>query len=245
MASEGDLVFVGDVHLAADDPALADFLHFLAGLATTAARVVLLGDLFDVWIGDRRLEGPHQRAVAVRLAELRRSGVVVRYIEGNRDYRVGHAYAGTALDDVTEGGLVERFGGRSLFAIHGDLANPDDRLYRAWRLLSRSAAVWAVLSRLPAPLARGIADRAEARLRRANRAYKGAFPEHVVRRYAAPLLEAGHDAIVLGHFHVERELEVASGAGARRVLVLPEWRGSRRHLRVTTEGEIGFVDSPS
>ena len=83
----------------------------------------------------------------------------------------------------------------------------------------------------------------ERRLRGANLDFKGAFPEAVVRAYAAPRIADGHDAVVLGHFHTERDLSVEAAGRTGRVLVLPEWRESRRHLRATSEGEIGFVDS--
>ena len=66
----------------------------------------------------------------------------------------------------------------------------------------------------------------------------GSFHEQFVQNIAD-----GHDAVVLGHFHTERDLSVEAAGRTGRVLVLPEWRESRRHLRATSEGEIGFVDS--
>ena len=235
-----DLVFVGDVHLEAEGPDLDAFLAFLTRLPATASRLVLAGDLFNVWLGDRDLERPHQTAVIAKLGELRRRGLAVRYLEGNRDYRVAGAYVGTALDDAPAQGLVERFGGRSIFAIHGDLANEDDRQYRSWRAFSRSAPVWGAFSALPTSARLRLADRIETAMRASNARFKADFPEEVVRRYAARFLEAGHDTVVLGHFHVERTLEVGS---AGRVFVLPEWKQSRRHLRVGAEGTMGFVSS--
>jgi len=231
-----DLVFIGDVHLEEEGPDLDAFLGFLDGLKTTASRVVLAGDLFNVWIGARDLERPHQARVIAKLEELRRAGLVVRYLEGNRDYRVGRAYVGTALDDAPADGLVERVGGRSIFAIHGDLANPADRQYRTWRRFSRSAVVWGAFRAVPASARLRLVDRLESAMRASNARFKAAFPEEVVRRYAAGFLARGHDSVVLGHFHVERALD-------GRVFVLPEWKESRRHLQVRDDGSIAFVPS--
>jgi len=161
----------------------------------------------------------------------------VRYVEGNRAYRVG-AYRGTAFDDVTGGGLEERFGGKSIWAVHGDLANANDRQYRAWRRLSRSAPFWAAFRLLPRGRRIRLAESLETRMRRSNLTYKRRFPEEEIRAYAAPRL-AAHDAVVLGHFHVEKRLDAPAGT----IFVLPEWRESRRHLRVTPGGEMGFEDS--
>lgn len=231
-----DLVFIGDVHLEEEGEDLDAFLAFLDRLKATASRVVLAGDLFNVWIGARDLERPHQARVVAKLQELRRQGLVVRYLEGNRDYRVAQAYVGSALDDAPAEGLVERFGGRSIFAIHGDLANPADRQYRTWRRFSRSAPVWGAFRALPAGTRMRLVDRLETSMRASNARFKAAFPEEVVRRYGKGFLARGHDAVVLGHFHIERALD-------GHVFVLPEWKESRRHLRVSADGSIAFVPS--
>ncbi len=134
----GDLVFVGDVHLDRDDPDLDAFVEFLKGLAPTVSRVVLIGDLFNLWIGSRELEQPHHRRVIDALVAMRERGVRVCYVEGNRDFHIGSLYEGAAFDLVTDGSLVEEFGGHNVLAVHGDLANTRDSQYRAWRRLSRS-----------------------------------------------------------------------------------------------------------
>ncbi len=242
-AARGELVFVGDVHLDRDDPDLEPFLAFLHRLEGRADRVVLAGDLFNLWLGDRALELPHQRLVLERLVNLRRRGVVVRYLEGNRDFHLRRAYVGTALDEATDRGVVERWGGRSLFAVHGDLANREDRQYRAWRRLARSRATWLAFRSLPPGRRLRLAEGLEARLRATNLEHKEIFPEEEVRRYAVRHLDRGFDAVVLGHFHVEKDLHAESPSPAGRILVLPLWKASRRHLRVSADGEISFVNS--
>ena len=239
----GDLVFIGDVHLQRDGPDLDAFLSFLEQLPETASRVVLIGDLFHVWIGRRELEQPHQRVVIDRLERLRREGLTIRYVEGNRDYRIGPTYCGSAFDEAGQRGIIERFGGLSLFAIHGDMANPADRRYRTWRRISRGGLVWWVFNLLPAGRRRRLAATLDARLDTTNLEHKQQLPEEAVRRYAATFLSRGHDAVVLGHFHVERALDACPPSPPGRIFVLPEWKGSRRHLRVSGRGEIAFVDS--
>ena len=77
-------------------------------------------------------------------------------------------------------------------------------------------------------------------MRSSNLGFKREFPEQEVRAYAAPHLAAGNDVVVLGHFHVEKDL-ACDPAG--RILVLPDWKSSRRHLEVRPGGAIRFVDS--
>lgn len=235
-----DLVFVGDVHLGPGDSAVDDFVAFLGRLEPTVGRLVLMGDLFDLWIGRPELQQDHHRRVADRLAALRGAGKVVRYVEGNRDFHLTEAEAGRALDESTDGGLVERFGGNSWFAIHGDLANPHDRQYRTWRAVARSRLAWFAFNALPRGMRLDLAAYLERRLRGTNPAHRRAFPEPEVRAYAAGLLARGHDAVVLGHFHVEKDLVAFPPSPPGRILVLPEWKTSRRHLRVRTDGRASF-----
>jgi UDP-2,3-diacylglucosamine pyrophosphatase LpxH len=169
--------------------------------------------------------------------------MVVRYLEGNRDFRIRMGHEGDALDEATDRGIVERCGGTSVFAIHGDLANAADRRYRTWRRFARSRAAWGLFRLLPLRRRMAAAEALERGMRGSNLEFKRAFPESAVREYAAAILARGHDAVVLGHFHVERDLEAAPPSPPGRILVLPEWKGSRRHLRLESGGALRFEPS--
>jgi len=235
------LVFVGDVHLDRDDPAVGRFLGFLDRLPALASRLVLMGDLFNLWIGRRDLEQPHHRVVAAALEQLRGRGVAACYVEGNRDYRIAGCYTGSAFDEVAATRLVERQGEHRIVAVHGDLANPADLQYRAWRALSRSGLFWALFNAIPRNRRARVASSLERRMRSSNLAYKRRFPETAVRSYAGDLFASGCDAVVMGHFHEERTLEFPEG---RRAYVLPLWSESTRHLEFHADGSTRFADSP-
>jgi UDP-2,3-diacylglucosamine hydrolase len=228
-----DIVFVGDVHLDRNDPVLDDFVAYLGGLAGRAGRIVLMGDLFNLWIGSPELEQEHHRAVIAELTRIRAGGTEIHYLEGNRDYRIARAHLGGAFDAVSPFGLDESWGGRRIWAAHGDLVNRRDLQYRLWRGVSRSQAAWWLFSAIPRARRFAIAESVERRMRATNTTMKRDFPEVAIRDYAARHLGAAGAAVVLGHFHVERDLSA-------EIFVLPEWKGSRRHLRATASGEIRF-----
>lgn len=238
-----DLVVVGDVHLDRGDPAVPEFVAFVERIAGTAGRLVLAGDLFELWIGRPEMEEAHHREVAAAFARIRRRGVFVRYLEGNRDYRVGALHVGEAFDEVSGSAFVEKLGPGTLLAVHGDRVDSTDRLYRAWRALSRSAAAWHLFNALPADARRRLSARLRRSLGHENRSYREAIPEAEIRRFAGERFREGHGAVVLGHFHVERDLESAPPDPPGRILVLPEWKGSRRHLRVRSDGSAAFEAS--
>jgi UDP-2,3-diacylglucosamine hydrolase len=177
--------------------------------------------------------------------ELRRQGVRVYYLEGNRDYRIAGQQQGRAFDESSETGRVEELGGRRIYAIHGDLVNPADKQYRLWRRISRSGIAWSIFNRLPPRTRLRWSRGAESRMRDSNLAFKLDFPEAEVRRYATGLFREGYDTVVLGHFHIEKDLHLRSADSSGRICVLPEWKGSRRHLEVAADGRIEFVDSMS
>ena len=242
MPHGSDLVFVGDVHIDRNDVDLPPFLSYLRGLAPRAGRVVLMGDLFNLWIGAPDLEQDHHRAVVACLSDMRSQGTEVHYLEGNRDYRIAKTHLGGAFDVVSDFGIREDWGGRRLWAAHGDLVNRDDLQYRVWRRVSRSAAAWWLFSAIPSARRFAIAESIEQKMRATNVGMKHQFPEALIRDYAARHLRTPGAAVVLGHFHVERELSVGP-AGDARVYVLPEWKGSRRHLRVNAAGQAAFEDA--
>ena len=235
-----DLVFIGDVHLDRGDPDVEPFCRMLETVTRDAGTLVLAGDLFNLWIGGNGPEPDHIRPVLECLRSIRRSGVVVRYLEGNRDYFIRDHYEDDVFDTVAEQGLQEESGGLSVYAIHGDLANPDDHQYRNWRRFSRSLPVQRLFRLLPRRWRTSLAERLEGRMRGSNLAYKREFPEAAVREYAAGRFRAGADLVVLGHFHLEKDLQAVEPAGGR-ILVLPEWKGSRRCLRVGADGRVRFL----
>jgi UDP-2,3-diacylglucosamine hydrolase len=239
-ADRSRIAFVGDVHLDLGDPVVPAFSAMLRALSDSCDTVVLMGDLFNLWIGQDELQQQHQLEVAATLREVRARGVRLHYIEGNRDYRVEGVSSGELFDSVGYDGLALRVPGRSLWAIHGDQMNPADRRNNAWRWVSRSALCWWCFNRLP-PLSRlRLVERLEARMRHMNPDFKDSFPQPEIETYAATFARRGHDAIVLGHFHVERQWKLEGGS---EVYVLPEWKGSRRHLLADAAG-VRFVDSP-
>jgi UDP-2,3-diacylglucosamine hydrolase len=57
------ILFISDLHLSPRSPgATALFLRFLAGRARQAEALYILGDLFEVWVGDDDRRPVPQRA---------------------------------------------------------------------------------------------------------------------------------------------------------------------------------------
>ncbi|MEY6432500.1 UDP-2,3-diacylglucosamine diphosphatase [Thioalkalicoccus limnaeus] len=131
--STDEHLFVSDLHLSPERPAaVALFRAFLAGRARGAARLYILGDLFDAWIGDDDDTSPYPE-IRAALEELGAAGTRCHLIHGNRDFLIGRAFArGTGCRLLREATVVDLAGERVLL-MHGDRLCTDDVAYQRFR----------------------------------------------------------------------------------------------------------------
>ena len=213
---------VADAHLGGPGGPAAPLIAELATLPGRAERLVLLGDIFQVWVGHRKFETPEVSAMVAALAELRTRGVEVVYIEGNRDFFLGGSRYARAFDRVaTEHAFVSA--GRRYLAVHGDGLDDNDWKYRFWRRLSKSGPSRVAARAIPGPVARRLVHGTERALAQTNFKHKARIPEEVIRGYGERRLAGGHDLLLLGHFHEERRWQVAGG----EIWLLEAWFRSR------------------
>src|SRR5262245_36361103 len=84
---EPTVVVVGDVHLSPERPDVAArFEAFLEGLAGKTRTLVLLGDVFDYWVGRKQAGEALPRRTFDRLKALAASGTKIAFQGGNRDF---------------------------------------------------------------------------------------------------------------------------------------------------------------
>ncbi len=130
--------FISDLHLSEALP--RTFEAWARHLQQTPADAVfILGDLFEVWVGDDARERPFERQCVEVLAEAA-SHRQLAFMVGNRDFLVGapmlRASGMMALADPTR--LLAW--GQPLLLTHGDALCLGDEPYQAFRREVRSAA---------------------------------------------------------------------------------------------------------
>jgi UDP-2,3-diacylglucosamine pyrophosphatase LpxH len=186
-------------------------------------RLVLMGDMVQAWIGSPRFETADIVQVVEALRGLRRRGLRIDYVEGNRDFFLKDSVYADAFDGVVLETAFEVAGVRYL-AVHGDGLNDKDWKYRFWRRLSKSAPVRFLVLHTPRRLAHRMVHSTERRLSQTNFKHRAALPEEAIRRYAERRLAEGHDVLLLGHFHEPRTWAVQGG----EVRLLDAWFRSRQ-----------------
>lgn len=215
---------IADSHLGGPGGPIEPMLDQIAQLpAEGVGRLILLGDIFQAWVGLPRFETPEIARFVAALRELRRQGLRIDYVEGNRDFFLAKSPYRDAFDSI---GLETSFeaGGVRYLAVHGDGLNDRDWQYRTWRRLSKSLPVELALRTLPRPLAHRLVSSTDQRLANTNFKHRAALPEAAIRAFADRRLAEGHDILLLGHFHEERTWPVQNG----EVRLLEAWFKSRR-----------------
>ena len=126
-------VFVSDVHLDANAPdASEQFFAFLETYAAKAEALYILGDLFEVWIGDDDPD-PEKRRVVTALRKLTDSGVACFIIHGNRDFLLGRKFCDEAGVRLLQDPIVIELNGERVLVTHGDALCTDDHAYQELR----------------------------------------------------------------------------------------------------------------
>ena len=133
--------FISDLHLGDEtekiNNAFFSFLEMLTHCPDKIDALYILGDFFEVWIGDDNKTALSEK-VANKLAQLTSSGVDVFFTHGNRDFLVKKKFAkACGMTLLKEQTVIELYGTPTLLC-HGDELCTDDVEYQKFRKKSRS-----------------------------------------------------------------------------------------------------------
>ena len=233
----GTLV-IGDLHLDVEHPAeLERFTAFLAGLQ--APRLVVLGDLFEYWIGEAQADTDGGRRAVAALAARTRAGTAIDVVPGNRDFLLDARFERASGCRVRRHGLIGLVGAgpgaeRVLF-LHGDELSTRDAAYQRLRRVLRSAPVRGLARILPPPATRAVARR----LRRASRRALSRKDEALtaLQPEACRARARAHRATVVccGHAHRFRDERLPDGP---RWLVVDAFGGPLDAVRLEADGRL-------
>ena len=216
--------FISDLHLAIERPhTLTLFEHFLAAYPQAGDRLFILGDLFDVWIGDDDDATLADRVrAALRAASDR--GVTLFIQRGNRDLVMGKRLMRDCGARMLPDCHVTDVAGQPTLLMHGDLLCTDDVDYQKTRRRFRNPLFqWVMLRKSLRERRRILAE-----YRRRSREMTALKPADIMDVNADTVvryLQKHHVShLIHGHTHrpASHEHDLPDGTVATR-LVLPEW----------------------
>lgn len=210
--------FISDLHLQASDA--ATFEAWRGYMRRTPADVMfILGDLFEVWVGDDAAQEPGFEADCGAILKAAASRLPVFLMHGNRDFLIGNGFTTatgtTLLDDPT----VFSFLGERWLLSHGDALCLDDAAYQTFRARVRTQQWQREFLDRPLSERRAIARDLREQSDRHRRS-GGSYADVDASASAGWLQSA--DARVMVHGHTHRPGEHDLGAGRRRI-VLSDW----------------------
>jgi UDP-2,3-diacylglucosamine hydrolase len=218
--------FISDLHLCESQPATFDaWQRYMS--STTAGAVIILGDLFEVWVGDDSIRSNlspqstdlnfEERCALVLQAAGKRLNLY--FMHGNRDFLVGSqmmaACNATLLADPT----VLTFHQQCYLLTHGDMLCLADTQYLAFRDIVRQPA-WQ-----QAQLAKPLSERQDIgrQMRAESQKNQQNLLEYADVDDAASLawLQASNTKTMI-HGHTHKPAEHDLGNGFKRI-VMTDW----------------------
>lgn len=150
-------LFISDLHLSPNQPTLTRlFFYFLQHWAPQAEALYILGDLFEMWIGDDE-STPLSKQVQQSLRQLTQQGLKIYFMPGNRDFLVGKTFLNEAgCQYLADPSQIDLYGVPTLLT-HGDQLCTQDKLYQRFRSVVRSPLTQRLFLALPLSTRRRIA----------------------------------------------------------------------------------------
>jgi UDP-2,3-diacylglucosamine hydrolase len=229
-------LFASDLHLDSETPwAIDAFLAFLAGPASRADALYLLGDIFEVWVGDDDDNADNARTCDA-LRALTSAGIPTYAIHGNRDFLLGEQFSRrTGVKLLPDPVMVELYGTPTLLS-HGDVFCTEDPSYQQLRSAVREPAWQRKFLALPLSARRSLASAAraesKAHTQRTIPTIMDVNPEAVIRAFRA----TGARRLIHGHTHrPAMHPGVVDGEKTERVVLAP-WYETASCLSVDADG---------
>jgi UDP-2,3-diacylglucosamine hydrolase len=187
-------LFISDLHLCKERPEITElFLGFLENRARGADALYILGDLFEVWIGDDAI-GPENRRIISAIREVADHGVSVAFMHGNRDFLIGDTFAAMCGCRLLTDPTIIELNGEPTLLMHGDTLCTDDTEYQQFRASVRDPEFQRDFLSQPAAKRSDIADhyRKESRERSKHKPLE--------------IMDVNQEAVisVMEHHHVKR-----------------------------------------
>lgn len=237
--------FISDIHLQESEP--ANFLAWRSYLEQSPADAIfLLGDVFEVWVGDdviggglegnlvTRHEGLHFEDRCCRVLHYCAQQRNLYFLHGNRDFLVGEGFAKACGMQILSDPSVLVFSGQRYLLSHGDALCLADTEYQQFRAKVRSAD-WQH-EFLATPLQERIQQarmmRQASESRKLEQAQAGKLGMDIDPQAAEQWMNAAQAKhFIHGHTHEGANHAIGSKQGQGTRYVLPDWHVAQKPAR--------------
>ena len=132
--------FISDIHLSENNPHLTNaFKVFLNESKEACTHLFILGDLFEIWIGDDD-DNSFIQDIKETLIDFTLDGPETFLMHGNRDFLIGETFANEVGISILSDPYTLDINGMKVILSHGDFLCTDDSDYIEFRNKVRSEA---------------------------------------------------------------------------------------------------------
>jgi UDP-2,3-diacylglucosamine hydrolase len=229
-------LFISDLHLSEQRPEIIQlFLHFLQQTAPQAENLYILGDFFEMWLGD---DDDTQLATTVihALNALSRTGTHIFIMHGNRDFLLGEQFMracqATLLTDPFK---IDLYGTPTLL-MHGDTLCSEDMQYQAFRQQVRDPQYQQAFLAKPLAERHAIAQQLRAMSKEQTSIKAESIMDVTPAEVTRVMQEYNITQLIHGHTHRPRIhlLELPNHQIGKRI-VLGAWEDCGNQLMVTED----------
>ena len=224
--------FISDLHLSEERDDITEcFFHFLREDAPKAEALYILGDLFEVWIGDDNVtQFSTQIACALnKLSQL----IPVYFIHGNRDFALGKQFAQSAgVNLLPEQKVIELYN-EHIVILHGDEMCTRDVEYMKFRKKARGWWWPRLMKAIPLYYRKKIAEKGREVSKNKQKHLSADIMDVTQSEVEATLLKHNVYTMIHGHTHRPNiHYFTVSGHPAKRI-VLGDWYEQGSVLKVS------------
>ncbi len=209
--------------------------------AASADALYILGDFFEVWIGDDD-DSPFNHSIIRILRDYRDNGGLLYFMVGNRDFLIGEGFAKqTGAQLLTDPTVIDLYG-KKVLLMHGDSLCTLDTEYMAFRQQARSEPWQSQLLSQPLEVRRQIAKDLREQSQSMNSLKADDIMDVTPEEVDRSMSDHGVNLMIHGHTH--RPARHSLDDGNRERIVLGDWHEDAWWLIAEPTGSISLESAP-
>ncbi|OGT45577.1 MAG: UDP-2,3-diacylglucosamine diphosphatase [Gammaproteobacteria bacterium RIFCSPHIGHO2_12_FULL_38_11] len=229
-------LFISDLHLDASQPQINNtFFYFLEHIAPTADALYILGDLFELAIGDDD-NTVFTQSIIRALSRIIEKGVPVFLMHGNRDFLIGKSFATRSGVTLISDPTVIELNNQKILLMHGDSLCTQDKSHQRFRKITHNKIIQKLFLSLPLSFRRKIANQMRKESVQYNSKKSAEIMDVTESAVDAAIKKYHASKLIHGHTHKPH-------LGEKRI-VLDAWHNHGNYLQVDHDGKMILINIP-
>ena len=241
---DGPAWLASDIHLGPNNPKTAQsFYDFLDRAGAHAGALFLLGDIFDVWVGDDCIDEPEpwlQAALSKLTTAASRTPLWIGH--GNRDFLMGRKLAERIGAQLLDSQTILQVHDQAILLAHGDEFCSEDKRYQRFRRIVRNPWVQRVFLSLSLKRREAIARQARKKSIQTQTNPNAVWHDVCLDTIAKDLASNGLETLIHGHTHQPGHYPARIHDQPVDRWVLPDWESDHLENHQPARGGWMVVD---